>query len=57
MVRMSNNSRTALYKTVYSAFGAKSARTARASNDPDRSSTTVTPLVTRMSRQKVSINI
>lgn len=57
MVRMSNNSRTALYKTVYSAFGAKSARTARASNDPDRFSTTVTPLVTRMSRQKVSINI
>ena len=40
---------------VYSATGAESLRIARASNNPESFSTTIKPLIARMSRQGVSI--
>ena len=40
---------------VYSAIGAESLRIARASNNPESFSTSIKPLIARMSRQGVSI--
>ena len=52
---MPDKSSNVLSSTVYSAFGAESLRIARASNNPESFSTTIKPLIARMSRQGVSI--
>ena len=43
------------FSIVYSAIGAESLRIARASNNPESLSTTIEPLIARVSRQGVSI--
>ena len=40
---------------VYSATGAESLRTARASNNPESFSSAIKPLIARMSRQRIFI--
>ena len=55
MVRMPDKSSNVPSSIVYSAIGAESLRTARASNNPESFSTAIKPLIARMSRQEVSI--
>ena len=43
------------FSIVYSAIGAESLRIARASNNPESLSTTIEPLIARVSRQGASI--
>ena len=55
IVRMPGKSSNVPSSTVYSAIGAESLRITRASNNPESFSTTIKPLIARMSRQGVSI--
>ena len=55
IVRMSNKSSNIPSSIVYSAIGAESLRIARASSNPESFSTSIKPLIARMSRQGVSI--
>ena len=54
-VRMPNKSSNVPSSIDYSAIRAESLRIARASNNPESFSTAIAPLITRMSRQAVSI--
>ena len=54
-VRMPNKSSNVPSSIDYSAIRTESLRTARASSNPESFSTAITPLITRMSRQAVSI--
>ena len=55
IARMPDKSNNVLSSIVYSANGGESLRTARASNNPKSFSTAIKPLISRMSRQEVSI--
>ena len=55
IVRMPDKSSNVPSSIVYSAIGAESLRIARASNNPESFSTTIKPLIARMSRQGLSI--
>ena len=55
IVRMPDKSSNVPSSIVYSAIGAESLRIARASNNPESLSTTIEPLIARVSRQGASI--
>ena len=55
IVRMPDKSSNVPSSIVYSAISAESLRIARASNNPESFSTSVKPLIARMSRQGVSL--
>ena len=55
IVRMPDKSSNLSSIIVYSAIGAESLRIARASNNPESFSTSIQPLIARMSRLGVSI--
>ena len=55
IVRMADKSSNVASSIVYSAIGAESLRTDRASNNPESFSTAIKPLIARMSKQGVSI--
>ena len=50
--KMPDKSRNLLSSTIYSAIGAESLRTARASNDPESFSMSIKPPFGRMNRQR-----
>ena len=55
IVRMTDKSSNVTSSIVYSAIVAESLRIARASSNPESFSTSIKPLIARMSRQGVSI--
>ena len=55
IVRIPDKSSNVPSSIAYSAIGAESIRTAKASNNPELFSTAIKPLVSYMSRQGVSI--
>ena len=54
IARMPGNSSNVPSSIVYSAIGVESLRNARARNNPELFSSTIKPLIARMSRQGVS---